>query len=95
MHAGAGGKIARIGLERALRGLVVVPLGQLAPHMLVRWDELVLANDDAAAEPNPQQNKWAGGAKPLFLFFAIGAATGAAVAGIVHVFRNIESPDKP
>src|SRR5438094_8982528 len=32
VHAGAGGKIARIGLERALRGLVVVPLGQLAPH---------------------------------------------------------------
>src|SRR5436305_9916729 len=50
--------------------------------------ELVPANDSAAAEPNPQQNKWAGGAKPLFLFFAIGAATGAAVAGIVHVFRN-------
>jgi hypothetical protein len=57
--------------------------------------ELDPANENAAAEPDPQQSKWAGGVKPLFLFFVIGAATGAAVASIVHVFRNIESPDKP
>jgi hypothetical protein len=53
------------------------------------------AKEDGAAESDPQQSRRAGGAKPLFLFFAIGAAMGAAVASIVHVFRNIESPDKP
>jgi hypothetical protein len=47
-------------------------------------------NAEADSDPNPIKT---GSHKPLFIFIAIGAA--AAVASIIHVFRNIESPEKP
>jgi hypothetical protein len=47
---------------------------------------------DATSDSGPTPIK-AGNHKPLFIFIAIGAA--AAVASIIHVFRNIESPEKP
>ena len=51
------------------------------------------AGNDAAADSDQDQIKKAGNHKPMFLFFVIGAA--AAVASMIRVFQNFESPDKP
>ena len=66
---------------------------RLIPEGAAYRVQLDPVGNDAAANSDQDQIKKAGNHKPMFLFFVIGAA--AAVASMIRVFQNFESPDKP